>query len=199
MKSFKLLLFLQIVLLSTSFLQETKAWDDEDDDFFNEGEDEDKVEHGHDDHDSEEVVPRAIQNSHDHPAEPAAQDPDRGFSGGNVANYNESCSMTIACNNYNNLKCVEGKCACLEAHTYIKYQEKCYPIWNNPTQRCEFDMQCHDGQAGQLSRCGHTTGKCECHDTLSSGKNTVVMYQATCVYRKIKGTHVKRMLNVQPR
>jgi len=187
MKNFKLLVFLQIVLLSTFLLQKVKSKpqpEDWEDDFFN---NDNNDNHEHEGHTSEEVGPRALQTPHEHPEPPSsasAQEPGKGFSGGNVANYNESCGMTISCNNMNNLKCVEGKCACQEGHTYIRYQEKCYPIFANAQQKCEFDLQCHDGHPGQLSRCNHISGKCECHDTFSSGKNTVVMYQGTCVYRK---------------
>ena len=111
-----------------------------------------------------------------------------GSSGSNIANFNESCESRN-CNSFNNLVCDKSssyppKCVCAAEHTYVRSQEKCYPIWRKEKSTCEFDAQCHAGPSGLLSRCDHIKGICNCYDTEQGGKREVVRYNDVCVVKK---------------
>jgi hypothetical protein len=174
-----------LLLLGSSFLivqnEARPSTDDEWDKMFEE-----------EDSEEDALESRAIDNKHDdHQDHAAPQGSEKsGFSGGNLANFNESCSSK-ACNTNNALYCNNNfspsRCDCNLGYTYIKSQERCYPIWRKDGPVCEFDDQCHASSTGLLSHCDRVLGSCDCIKGM--GKWEVVKHRSSgsCVYKKNVG------------
>lgn len=204
-----LLLALNFALHVSARAHPTTVTSPDDDDFFSKDDDDDFFKSDTEEEDDDAPPPKKIDErtlggsgsgSHDHsghvnqqpPAAPAAanSDPKSGFSGGNVANYNETCDSK-ACNTDRNLKCDQSKakpwrCTCLDGHVYVRSQEKCYPTRRVEGQRCEFHEQCQNGPSGRLSRCNHQKGSCECYDH-DLGWREVVLHNQICVVKRKVG------------